>query len=60
MRENMAWLKASSAGMVPAITEGLTVRDTDVPMSDGSTIAVRIYNPAAAGDTSTTALPCLV
>lgn len=46
LRAEMAALKKQTASLVPAITAGLaSVRDKNVTVSDGSTIAVRIYTP---------------
>ncbi|CAK7220080.1 hypothetical protein SEUCBS140593_004112 [Sporothrix eucalyptigena] len=57
MRSMMAAMKSKTATLVPAITEGIAdVRDAQVPVSDGSTITVRIYTP----DDGKTSRPGLV
>ncbi|OAL44228.1 alpha/beta hydrolase fold-3 domain protein [Pyrenochaeta sp. DS3sAY3a] len=45
LRNIMAELKKTSTGSIPTITEGLDIRDEDMPTSDGSSIALRIYTP---------------
>lgn len=45
MRNTMAELKKASAGTQATVAEGLDVHDEQMPTSDNSNIALRIYTP---------------
>ncbi|KAH0836954.1 esterase/lipase/thioesterase [Fonsecaea pedrosoi] len=47
MRKIMVELKKRAQAQVPPITEGLKVRDEQIPTSDGASIALRIYQPTS-------------
>lgn len=53
MRDIMAKLKVKATNMVPAITEGLDVKDISIVVSDGASILVRVYTPTSRAATET-------